>query len=150
MAREWREEGDSGDPQPAGEDPHKPLRSHRVKPPDPATALALHFDQRWMDMARRSRRWRGVPGSKRGMAIGYIKGVMLTQVDEAVAREHMNAFVSAVAAGEVEINEEQIPFERFTGWWGRHPVADPAEVARNNQVLAEMRRRRDAALDDDE
>lgn len=129
-----------------GGDPTPKLRSSVVKPPDPAKMLALHFDDRWQNMARRSQRFRGIPGSKRGMAIGYIKGVMLTQVDPDIARAHMDAFVSAVASGEVELNDEQLPFERFTGWWGRQQVVDPAETARLNEIKAVLAQRREEFL----
>jgi hypothetical protein len=140
------------DPDPIGADLSAPLPGQRIKPPNPGTTLALYFDHRWLTMAQRSRQWRGSRPSERGKAIGYMKGVMLTQVDEDMARAYIDAFVSAVASGEVEIKEGQLPFERFTGWWGRDVVADPVEEERNRQVREEMRRRRDerlAALDDD-
>jgi hypothetical protein len=81
-----------------------------------------------------------------------MKGVMLTQVDEDIARAYIDAFVSAVASGEVELKEGQLPFERFTGWWGREPVDDPVETAARREVFAELRQRqqeRIAALDDE-
>jgi len=134
------------DPDPIGADPHAPLPQHRVKPPDPGKELALYFDNRWHDRARRSSQWRGTRPSDRGKAIGYLRGVMLTQVDPDIARAHIDAFISAVFSGEVELKEEQLPFERFTGWWGRQAVADPVETARLNEIKARLLADRDEHL----
>lgn len=146
----WEPESE---PEPYGKDPEAPLPVKRVKPVDPGWALAVYFDERWGARANHSRQWRGSRASDRRKAVGYIKSVMLVQIEPDMVRAYIDAFITAVLAGEIELKDEQLPFERFTGWWGRQPVGDPAEEARNRQVLAEMRRRRDerlAALDDDD
>ena len=132
-----------------------PSPSSTVKPPDPAGSLALYFDTQWGKRANHSRQWRGSRASERGKAIGYLKGVMLTQVDPEIAQAYIDAFISAVVSGEVELKEGQLPFERFTGWWGRQPVDDPVETARRKEILArqlalrdEHVRRRQEELDD--
>jgi len=71
---------------------------------------------------------------------------MLTQVDPDIARAHIEAFISAVFSDEVELKEGQLPFERFTSWWGRQPVADPVETARVRAATQRLLAQRDEYL----
>jgi hypothetical protein len=125
----------AGDPDPLGGDPEAPYPSFKVKAVDPATTLALQFDQKWYAMARR-KGLRGIRPSDRGMAIGYLRGVMLTQVDPDVALEYMTAFIGAVRDEEVEIKTGQFAFEKFTKWWGRIEVDDPVTTAEDKARAA--------------
>ena len=113
------------DPEPIGADPYASLPQRSVRPVDQGAWLAKLFDECWRTMARSHREWRSVTPSKRGMAVGYIKGVMLEQVDVDIAEAYVRAFAPAVAEGRIEVKEGQIPFERFTAWWGREEIEDP-------------------------
>jgi hypothetical protein len=134
------------EPEAIGADPSAPLPSHVLKNPDPAKWLALYFDRRWQGMAQRTREWRGSRPSERGKAIGYLKGVMLTQVDPDIAQAYIDSFIRAARSGEIELKEGQLPFERFTGWWGRQEVVDPVQQEKDRKSMDELRRRRAESL----
>ena len=107
-----RWEPEESDPDPIGADPTTPLATKKVKAPDPAGSLVATLALR-QDLvgprANHSRQFRGCTrASDRRKAIGYIRSVMLVQVsDEMVARAYLDAFVSAVASGEVELLSEE-------------------------------------------
>ena len=122
-----RWEPDESEPEPIGADPSAPLSVKQVRKADPAGSLATYFDTQWGTRANHSRQFRGTRASDRRKAVGYIRSVMLVQVSDEMVQAYMDAFITATLAGEVELAEGQLPFERFTGWWGRQPVDDPVE-----------------------
>lgn len=136
-----------------GEDTSAPLRSSVVGG-DPAKVLIQHFNQRWMVVAQRMG-LRTVRSSDYGMALGYMREVMLKQVDADVARSYIDAFMAAVRSEELEVKEGQFAFERFTKWWGRVEVDDPRttseDKARAAANIAKVREyRRQQGLDSDD
>jgi hypothetical protein len=148
---------DADDPEvPIGADPAAPLPVYGAKPVDQGVRLAALFDERWLRMSRKRPQWRGVRPSSRGMAIGYLKGVMLTQVDADVAEVYIDAYVAAVADGRTSPKLGQFPFEHFTAWWGREEIEMPASAEEKDhraRRLAEGRRliaEQMAALDAEE
>ena len=121
-----------------GEDPNGPLPPAATVKVDPAVYLARRFDGKWADAARRDPALRVSRASSRGMAIGYLRKVMLTQVSPEHAEAYMDAFVEAAAAGDVVVKEGQFAFERFTHWWGREDVEDPAEHLAKREISQRM------------
>ena len=109
-----------------GEDPRAPLPVHEVRPVDQAVRLARHFDERWAELGRKHRELRGIRASSRGPAIGYLRKVMIPDKGVELTEAYIDAFVTAVADGEVGIKDGQFAWERFTAWWGRVPIDDPA------------------------
>jgi hypothetical protein len=117
------------DPDPIGADPTAPLAAPRsTRPADQGVWLAKLFDECWRKMARSHREWAGVRPSSRPIAIRYIKGVMLEQVDVEVAEAYIRSYAPAVADGRCEPKLGQVPFQHFVGWWGSEEIEDPAVV----------------------
>jgi hypothetical protein len=111
-----------------GEDPKGSFPATRVSV-DPAVYLARRFDVRWAEVKRTTPALRVIRASSRGMAIGYLRKVMLPEVTPEHIEAYFDAFIAAVVAGDVIVKESQFAFERFTGWWGREDVEDPAAHA---------------------
>ena len=131
-------------PDPIGSDPEAPLPTYTARPVDPGRRLAAIFDECWRSMAAKHQEWRGVRPSDRGMAVRYLKGTMLTQVDPDVAEQYVRSFAPAVAAGEVDVKDGQLPFMVFTRWWGTTEVNtdEPERKALAAWMIEESRRKR--------
>lgn len=129
---------DDDDPRPIGALPEdeEEQRTITVPPVDQAAYLAKRFDDLWRAMSRRHRQWHMVIPSKRGMAVAYIKGVLLTQADPDVIEGYMVAYVNAVADGVIEPKLGQQPFMHFIGWWGSEEIEDPAVRADRQAMIA--------------
>ena len=129
-----------------GEDPKGALPASEVRV-DPAVYLARQFDRKWADAKRETPALRVIRASSRGMAIGYLRKVMLPEVSSAHVEAYMDAFVDACVSGDVIVKESQFAFERFTAWWGREDVEDPTERMANKAkaqwVLDQVRLQRE-------
>jgi hypothetical protein len=121
-----------------------PLPTGVARIPPPATRLARYFDRAWREEVLSKRpRLRGTQPSHPGHATGYIKSAMLERAG--LSTEHVeayiDAFMSAVVHDEVDWKDDQMPFQRFTTWWGHNFVEDPAiaqaQVAEGRDMLAQ-------------
>lgn len=125
-----------------GEDPKAPLPATAIRV-DPAVYLARRFDSKWADAKRTTPALRVIRASSRGMAIGYLRKVMLPEISPDHVEAYMDAFVAAAVAGDIVVKESQFAFERFTAWWGREDVEDPAErketALRASEAIARAR-----------
>jgi hypothetical protein len=108
-----------------GEDPLAPLPATAIKV-DPAVYLARQFDSKWADVKRRHPELRVTRSSSRGAAIGYLRKVMLPEITPEHVEAYMDEFILAAVTGDVQVKEGQFAWERFTAWWGRADVEDPA------------------------
>jgi hypothetical protein len=157
----WNENNEDapaiGAPDPRVGPPHDDLGgAATVVRGDPATYLARRFERKWAAAKRAHRELRVSRGKySMGMMIGYIRNSMLTECSPEHVEAYMDAFIEAAAAGDVIIKPGQFAFERFTAWWGREDVEDPAErlaakqsaadaVAWARQVWAQQDAERDA------
>jgi len=122
-----------------GEDPNGPLPSAGPVKVDPAVYLARQFDSKWAEAKRTTPALRVIRASSRGMAIGYLRKVMLPEISPQHVEAYMDAFVDACVAGDVLVKESQFAFERFTGWWGREDVEDPSERLAASELSRLMR-----------
>lgn len=106
-----------------------------VEGADPAVRLAFQFERKWAAAKRAHSALRVSRGKYSvGMMIGYIRNSMLTECTPEHVEAYMDAFIEAAASGDVEIKKGQFAFERFTAWWGREDVEDPAERASNRAI----------------
>jgi hypothetical protein len=121
-----------------GEDPKAPIEGTSVRV-DPAVYLARRFDAKWAEAKRTTPALRVSRASSRGMAIGYLRKVMLPEITPEHIEAYFDAFVAAAVAGDVLVKESQFAFERFTGWWGREDVEDPTEHLANRALSDLMR-----------
>lgn len=148
----FRGHPDHDEPRPFGAPPESedpPLRSTTIKG-DPALALARLFDDVWREAAARDKHLRTLKPSSRPIAIKYLKGVMLRQVDVDVAEAYIRQFPARVLSGAVEIPEGKTPFQAFIGSWGDEQVTDPGEEDRLREINARLDARiaaRKASLD---
>lgn len=147
---------DHDDPTPIGASEDIPIPAS-VTRGDPAVYLARLFDQVWREGVGKDPRLRALRPSSRPIAIRYLKGVMLQQVDVDVAESYIRQFPSRVVSGAVEIHEGKSPFQAFIGSWGQEQVVDPVEHDRLLGAFGSLRERQQerarrlaAGLDDGE
>jgi hypothetical protein len=133
-----------GDPYGADPDPELPATVVQI---DPAVRLSRHFDDRWRTkVLPRRPELRGHQPSQRQRAAGYIRSAMLGSagLSPAHVERYIDTFMVAVINEEVDWHEGQLPFQRFTSWWGHNFVEDPAireaQLAEGRAVMAEYDR----------